>query len=312
MAWLPDGKTLAAYFRSSVWHLDPEAGMVRRKTPVPSSPLIDRDFFPSPGARFLAKITTQGFTLTQLGSEPARQRLFRLSPARESSGDDSGSAAFSPDGRYLACGNAEGVISLLRLSEQGKVPDLQARAPTARELAKRGNGADGLKHEEVPAVARAYIGGADARKAPSELVAVLGDTSFRCPNGAGRPAYSPDGKLLAVPGGNQVQLFDAASGRSSLGELSNKRDRVGGPVGTQRPCVSFVTPAAERVAHRPAGVGDGRAAMTRCTVEGKWGSTYPARRPTPWARRRRCGPDAQGDSTTAGFGAVGGAGTRAR
>jgi WD40 repeat protein len=87
------------------------------------------------------------------------------------------------------------------------------RIPTAEELAWRPNAADRLKHEDVPEVARAYVGGGDPKKAPPELVAVLGNARFRCPQGAGRPAFSLDGKLVAVPGKDRVVLFDAATGR---------------------------------------------------------------------------------------------------
>jgi WD40 repeat protein len=85
--------------------------------------------------------------------------------------------------------------------------------PTAEELAQRANAADGLKHEDLPEITRIYIGGGDPKQAPPELVAVLGDAGFRCPGGAGPPAFSPDGKLLAVPSKEAVLLFDATSGR---------------------------------------------------------------------------------------------------
>ena len=85
--------------------------------------------------------------------------------------------------------------------------------PTAAELAKRPNAADALKHEDVSEIARAHVGGGDPKKAPPELVAVLGDAGFRCPGGAGPPRYSADGKFIAVPGEDAVFLFDAATGR---------------------------------------------------------------------------------------------------
>src|SRR5262249_1624844 len=153
------------------------------------------------GSRFLEMGTTRGFTLTQLDTDPERRRVFHSSPSREYPEHGVRNAAFSADGRYLACGSPEGVISLFRLSEKGKMPELQVRAPTGAELAGRPNAGDGLRQEDVPEVARAYVGGGDPKKAAAELVAVLGDSRFRTPGQYGPMAYSPDGKLLAVAGG---------------------------------------------------------------------------------------------------------------
>ncbi len=85
--------------------------------------------------------------------------------------------------------------------------------PDAAELAKRPNAADALKHEDVPEIARAYLGGGDPKKAPPELVAVLGEVRFRCPGEFGPIAYSPDGKLLAVAGREgSTWIYDASTG----------------------------------------------------------------------------------------------------
>jgi WD40 repeat protein/tRNA A-37 threonylcarbamoyl transferase component Bud32 len=219
--WLPDGKTLAVDGRGTtghgIRHVDPDTGKFVR--PHPGYPNYSV-YAASPGARFVcAGSYGVGFILMDLRfaltDDLQRQRVFRLGPPR---GPATGvqAAAFSPDGRYLACGNAEGVISLLRLSEQGKVPELQVRAPTARELAERPNPADALKPEDVPESARAHVAGGDAKKAPRELVAVLGDMAFRATDIPGPLAYSPDGKLLAaadVASRGRVWNFDARTGR---------------------------------------------------------------------------------------------------
>jgi serine/threonine protein kinase/WD40 repeat protein len=91
--------------------------------------------------------------------------------------------------------------------------------PTSEELAKQANALDALKPEDVPEAARAYVGGGDAKKAPPELVAVLGDVAFRCQGNASGIAYSPNGKILAVSGEGRreqearLELLDAVTGR---------------------------------------------------------------------------------------------------
>ncbi len=57
------------------------------------------------------------------------------------------------------------------------------------------------------------MGDGDPKKAPPELIAVLGDVGFRCKGAASKTAYSPSGKLLAVQGKGCVELFDATSAR---------------------------------------------------------------------------------------------------
>jgi WD40 repeat protein len=224
LEWLPDGKTLAATHTEGwdmwgyVLHIDPENCEILKR--IPARILYPSDVtgvFPhalSPGARFLCLCEDGGFRLMQPFVDPTRRRMFRLAPSPTNWIVSQRTAAFSPDGRYLACGNSEGVISLLRLSEQGKVPDMRLMAPSSRELAERPNAADELKHKDIPEIARAYVGGGDTKNVPPELVAVLGDARFRCPHAAGPPAFSADGKLLAVPSNDKVLVFDAATGRS--------------------------------------------------------------------------------------------------
>jgi WD40 repeat protein len=213
LEWLPDGKTLAVYRRGTtgngIRHVDLDIGKVVR--PKPGYQLGGSAYAVSSGARFLCDCQNDGFVLVQLGSDSQRRRVFRVGPRGPSPGATA--AAFSPDGRYLFCGNSEGIISVLRLSERGKVPELQVHTPTARELAERPNGADVLKPVDVSEAARVYVGGGDPGRAPPELVAVLGEARFRCPRGAGRAAFSPDGRLLAVPTMRAVLLFDGGSGR---------------------------------------------------------------------------------------------------
>jgi WD40 repeat protein len=228
LEWLADGKTLAATHtegwdqRGYVLHVDPNGGKILKQVPAPIPyPLVGLGMFPhavSPGARFLCLCQGGGFLLMQPFAGPARRRMFHLAPSLEGSRFSQRTAAFSTDGRYLACGNPEGFISLLRLSEKGKVPELQVLAPTARELAERPNAADALRPGNVPETARAYVGGGDPRNAPPELVAVLGGAATgkpRAPDpGHARSitavAFSPDGRFLASSDRCGAKLWDLA------------------------------------------------------------------------------------------------------
>ncbi|MCI0464109.1 MAG: WD40 repeat domain-containing protein [Gemmataceae bacterium] len=71
----------------------------------------------------------------------------------------------------------------------------------------------GLGRARIPRAALAQLGGGDPDLAPAELVGILGDGRFRLPAAGSFPAFSPDGKRLAVPAGNHVLLFDAQSGQ---------------------------------------------------------------------------------------------------
>ena len=69
-----------------------------------------------------------------------------------------------------------------------------------------------MRRRNISEAALAWPGGGDPGLAPAELVAMLGDGRFRVLGGGCFLAYSPDGKLLAVPGGNAVFVFDARTG----------------------------------------------------------------------------------------------------
>jgi WD40 repeat protein len=83
--------------------------------------------------------------------------------------------------------------------------------------------ADALRRADIPEAVLASLGGGDPKRAPAELVAVLGDGRFRLTAISRFPAFSPDGALLAVPNGGEVFLFDANSGQL----LRRIRGRVG-------------------------------------------------------------------------------------
>ncbi len=94
-------------------------------------------------------------------------------------------------------------------------PSPRIKLPDPRELAGKSSPADSLKLEGISAVL-AHKSFRDAARIPRELVAVLGDDGFLAPNGndaAWRIDLSADGKLLAMPQGSVVHLFEAPSGK---------------------------------------------------------------------------------------------------
>jgi WD40 repeat protein len=95
-----------------------------------------------------------------------------------------------------------------------ELPAQPIRASGPVELAKLPNAADALKHEDLSETARAYLGGGDAKKAPKEVVAVLGERP-----GADKKArhkilalaWSPDGrKLAAGDSAGKLTVWDVA------------------------------------------------------------------------------------------------------
>ena len=86
---------------------------------------------------------------------------------------------------------------------------------------------DGRKRDDIPRRLLALAGGGDPDQATAELVAVLGDGRFKFTGAgdAGFMAQSADGKLLAVPRGTAVILFDAQSG-AHLRTLGGHAGRV--------------------------------------------------------------------------------------
>jgi WD40 repeat protein/serine/threonine protein kinase len=94
-------------------------------------------------------------------------------------------------------------------------PGPRIQLPDPRELAGKPTAADALKLEGISAVL-AHISFREAVRIPRELVAVLGDDGFLAPNGNGaawRIDLSADGKLLAMPQGSMVHLFETPSGK---------------------------------------------------------------------------------------------------
>jgi WD40 repeat protein len=126
---------------------------------------------------------------------------------------------FSPGGGYFVTANDNGAISILRVPPPvAYAPGSPRKLPDPEELARRPSPADALKGEDVPANLR--------EKLPPEVVAVLGAPAFVLPEGdPSWMAVSADGKVLAVPCGDTVVLFDALSGKR-LRTLTGHTGRV--------------------------------------------------------------------------------------
>jgi WD40 repeat protein len=123
--------------------------------------------------------------------------------------------------KWLALAGAGGglVTMILVSSWLGPGPG-DAKLPTDKRpsVQKPGNRcpADDLRWDQIPAYELAIAGGGNPRKAPAELVAILGDSRLIPGGGVGLALlqFSPDGKSLATldyAGG--IILWDAGTGR---------------------------------------------------------------------------------------------------
>jgi WD40 repeat protein/tRNA A-37 threonylcarbamoyl transferase component Bud32 len=83
---------------------------------------------------------------------------------------------------------------------------------------------DTYRREQLSPAALALYGLGDPAKAPAELVGVLGDARFRLGGIPSLLSWSPDGALLAAPGGECIYLFDARGCLRRI--LSGHRGRV--------------------------------------------------------------------------------------
>lgn len=74
--------------------------------------------------------------------------------------------------------------------------------------------ADALRREDIPQAELVAAGHGNADDAPSELVAIFGDSLLKHWFATGPVAFSPNGELLACGlGNNSIDLLDAATGR---------------------------------------------------------------------------------------------------
>ena len=128
-------------------------------------------------------------------------------------------------------GERGGCRPLLRLALPGllllggtTLPRLSiATAKDTRRAAATPEPADALRREQIPDRAMTIAGGGDARRVPSEVVAILGDGAWKhwiCPhfghseNPTGEAVtFSADGRVLVTQAGDTAKLWSVAGGR---------------------------------------------------------------------------------------------------
>jgi WD40 repeat protein/serine/threonine protein kinase len=111
-----------------------------------------------------------------------------------------------PDGQPVSLKRGErGVVTITRGPKS--LPPVPATRPGSPAPV------DALRREDIPPEALAWAGRGDPKQAPPELVAILGDARLRLLDATYFPGFNPDGRLLAVPSGDSVFLFDGVSGR---------------------------------------------------------------------------------------------------
>jgi WD40 repeat protein/serine/threonine protein kinase len=87
-------------------------------------------------------------------------------------------------------------------------------APSATRKPRGWCPADDLRRDQIPPYELAIAGGGDPKRAPAELVAILGDSRLIHQFWVGLVAFSPDGKSLVTLNNDHVAiLWDLATGR---------------------------------------------------------------------------------------------------
>jgi WD40 repeat protein/serine/threonine protein kinase len=112
------------------------------------------------------------------------------------------------------------VVARIRRKGWDLFPAVAVTPPDPAALARRPCPADALRQEDIPEAVRAALGGGNADRVASMLVAVLGPLQMRHRTEALTVALSPDGNTLASAGGTwnaadrpgEVYLWDARHG----------------------------------------------------------------------------------------------------
>src|SRR5262245_14444535 len=183
--------------------------------------LIARLLAKDPAARFataqeVAALLSRGLTQVQAGAEVTDLVPVVTPPAQRA----------LPGKRFFTAGRLSvagvvivGVLAVGWFTRGWWLPaptpqPWKPRPPlTADELAKLPDPLDGMRRDRLPAGLLASVAG-DAKDALRDLVGVLGDGPFRLPRQETThwPTQTADGRLLALPCGKTVVLYDAATG----------------------------------------------------------------------------------------------------
>jgi WD40 repeat protein/serine/threonine protein kinase len=193
---------------------------LNREIPEWLDALVARLHGKDPAARFataqeVARLLSRGLSEVQTGAAPS-DTLQRIVPRRRrrrrrwAAAVVAGLAVVGLVSWWLFAGRKPRGTDLSPPGEPAAQP-WQARPPlTPEQLARLPDPLDHWRRERIPPGALSHIRGVW----PPELIGLLGDGPFRLPRRdiTHWPVQSPDGRVLALPCGNNVILYDAETG----------------------------------------------------------------------------------------------------